>query len=211
MGGVALAWFALGFFEQALNWASVSTLLLVPVSFGVGARFERLRPPAARLAGVVLLIGLLLVTAISIGSAATGGAATSFQWTDTTHGYDMIAPWWQDPASGQPVDFPSGISGWSAPGVEEVRVEAANAVVIGRFSDFRLGAWQAESARDGWRLVPGQRGPFATATAAVVGTTVSGTLRFNQAPGVDGAESNVRRDRSSSPRSRSALSRGRSR
>ncbi len=189
-GGLVLGCFALVILEQALNWASVIALLLVPVSFGVGARFERFRLPGSRPPVLMLLVGLLLLMAASLTALAAsgGGAATSYQWSETTHGYEMIAPWWQDPASGRATDFPSADSGSSAPGLATVSVQAASPAVIARFRDFRLEAWRAQAPQDGWRLLPDEAAPFATAAASVEGTTVSGALRFNQAPGVDWAE-----------------------
>lgn len=187
VGGLAAGWLTLFVFETALNWASVVALLLVPISFGIGARIERLGPINVRAAGVVIIAGLLLVTTVSVGAAATGGAS-SYEWSETTHGYGMIAPWWQDPAAGTTMDFPSGSSGKSAPGVEAVTVEAAGPAVVSQFRDFRLEAWRAESPGDGWSLQPGQDGPFATAPATAEGLTITGTLRFDKTPGVDWAE-----------------------
>lgn len=187
VGGLAVGWLALVVFETALNWASVVALLLVPISFGIGARIERLGPINVRFAGVVIIAELLLVTTVSVGAAATGGAS-SYEWSETTHGYEMIAPWWQDPAAGPTLDFPSGSSGSTAPGVETISIDAASPAVIARFHDFRFEAWQAEAPRDGWRLLPGQDGPFATAPATVDGLIVSSTLRFDQTPGVDWAQ-----------------------
>lgn len=188
VGCVALGWLVLIAFETALNWASVIALLLVPVAFGVGAWIEPIRQPDVRTTRPVLLVGLVLVIVLNVGVAATSGGASSYQWNETGVGYEMIAPWWQDPAAGQAMDFVGGSSSWSVPGVREMTVEAAAPAVIARFRDFRFEAWRAESPRDDWRLLPGQTGPFATAEAAVDGAAVSGVLRFNQTPGVDWAE-----------------------
>ena len=188
VGGLAVGWLVLVAFETALNWASVVALLFVPISFGIGARIERLGPINVRSAGVVIIAGLLLVTTVSVGAAATGGAS-SYEWSETTLGYEMIAPWWQDPAAGATLDFPSGSSGSTAPGVETISIEAASPAVIARFHGFRFEAWRAEAPRDVWRgLVAGQAGPFATVTAIVDGLTISGTLRFDHTPGIDWAE-----------------------
>jgi HAAS len=187
IGGLAVAWLALVEFETALNWASVVALLLVPISFGIGARIDRLGRVNARALGAVAVAGIVLVTAVSLGAAATGGAS-NYMWDTTTHGYEMIAPWWQDPAAGTTMDFPSSSSGASALGNDMWSVEAATPAVIAQFHDFRFEAWQAESPRNGWRLVPGQAGPFATASADVDGLTIAATIRFDNAPGVDWAE-----------------------
>jgi hypothetical protein len=187
MGGLAVGWLALVVFETALNWASVVALLLVPMSFGIGARIERLGSINLRSAGSVIIGGFLLVTLVSVGAAAIGGAS-SFEWSETTHGYEMIAPWWQDPAAGATLDFPSGSSGSTAVGVDTISMDAASPAVIAKFRDFRFEAWRAEAPRDGWRLVPDQVAPFATAPATVDGLSISGTLRFDQTPGVDWAE-----------------------
>jgi hypothetical protein len=187
VGSLAVGWLALVVFETALNWASVVALLLVPISFGIGAHIERLGSINVRSVGTVIVAGFLVVTTVSLGKAATGGAS-SYEWSATTHGHEMIAPWWQDPAAGATMDFPSGSSGSSVLGVETINIDAASPAVIARFHDFRFEAWRAESPRDGWRLLPGQVGPFATVTATVDGLAISGTLRFDRSPGVDWAE-----------------------
>lgn len=187
-GGLILAWFALVVLEQALNWASVVSLMLVPLAFIVGARSERLRLPSLRRRVVMLALALLVVVGASLALADRRGGAVSYAWDGETHGYQMIAPWWPDPASGDRMSFPSSEYGWSAPGVATVSVAADSSAVVAQFQDFRLEAWRAEPPGDGWQLLPGQSAPFATAPATAAGETVSGTLRFNQAPGVDWAE-----------------------
>lgn len=188
VGGLGVAWVLLVMLEQPLNWASVIALTLVPVSFGVGARFERVRPPRIR----VIAIGLLLSGVVGFGAAMVantmvgGGGATSYSWSTLTHGYEMIGAWWQDPASTQPLAFVDGGSG-SAPGVVTFSVEAASPEVAAQFHDLRLEAWRAEPPGDGWRLVPGQHAPFASVDATVDGTAISGMLRL-KAPNVSWAQ-----------------------
>lgn len=187
VGGLVLAWFDLVLVEQPLNWASVIAFLLVPVSFGAGAFFEHLRLPRPRFVAVVALLGLLSLGVAGVGATSSNGAS-SYQWTTTTHGYEMIAPWWQDPANAVALDFPSGDSTWMGPGIATISVDAASPAVAARFHDYRLEAWRAETPQDGWRLLPGQHQPFASVAASVDGTTVSGTLVFNGTPGLDWAE-----------------------
>jgi hypothetical protein len=138
---------------------------------------------------MLLTVGLIVAVggSMAVTAAAGAGQVKSYSWSETTHGYEMIAPWWQDPAIGQ-TDFPSSES-WSTDlGVETVTTYAANRDVTAKFRDFRLEAWQVEAPSDGWALVPGQSAPFATAPAEVDDTAVSGTLTFNQAPGVEWAQ-----------------------
>lgn len=174
--------------EQSLNWASVIAFVLVPVAFGVGTRLEGARPPSVRTLLVTLIAALVLpLVGLALAGSPTGGGV-SYSWSTDAHGYEMIAPWWQDPASAEAPDFPSGSWGSSAPGVETMNLEAASEAVIAGFRDVRLEAWRAEAPGDGWQLIPGQNGPFATAPAQVDGTTISGTIRLNDAPGIDWAQ-----------------------
>jgi hypothetical protein len=128
----------------------------------------------------VLLAGL--------ASAAGAGATTGFSWDERMVGYEMIAPWWEDPATGEALDFPSVGSFSGAPGVESVTVFAASPEVAVRLTDYRLEASRAEPPQDGWHLPAGQSGPFATAPATVDDVAIQATLRFYTAPTVEWAE-----------------------
>jgi hypothetical protein len=175
--------------QESLNWASVIAYLAVPLAFVVGARFERLGPPRwHHLVGatVILLIGVVVAGAAG-GYASRGGPAGGYSWNDATHGYSMVAPWWQEPGSSNSDIVGSG-EGWGAVGIDAVTVEAASAAALSKFADFRLEAWRAEAPQDGWALVPGQKGPFATAAVSPDGATVSGTIAFNTEPNVDWAQ-----------------------
>lgn len=184
LGGALAALFSLVVVSQAQNWASVVTLVAVPVSFGVGARFDRLRGPALSTVMLGLALGLLL--ALGLGAVGSNGSSGSaYSWDDATHGYGMVGPWWQDWSTGQALDFPEAQFGWRETGVDEVRVTAASPAVLAGFSDFRIEAWRAEPPGDGWRLVPGQHAPFATADAVLEGSAVRGTIRFDGTPGVE--------------------------
>ena len=185
-GALVLAYLIGVQLKTALNWASVIALTLVPLAFVAGARFEHLRLPNTRIVGLIVLAGLVAVLGVSLGAAA-GGGANGYSWSEESHGYAMIAPWWQDPAAGTAMDFPSGQSTGTT-GVETVTLNADSPAVVGRFHDFRLEAWRAEVPQDGWSLVPGQTVPFATAPATVDGTAISGTIAFNQTPGVAWAQ-----------------------
>ncbi|HEX7949765.1 MAG TPA: permease prefix domain 1-containing protein [Candidatus Limnocylindrales bacterium] len=186
-GVVLIAYFTLVAAQESLNWASVLAYLAVPVAFVVGARFEHLGPPRGRyllVATAGVLTGVFALGSVS-GFAAGGGEG--YSWTDETHGYAMIAPWWAEPGAPNAVVVSSG-EGWFATGIDSVTVEGTSAAALAKFSDWRLEAWQAEAPQDGWALVPGQTGPFATAPAASDGATVSGSIAFNQEPGVDWAQ-----------------------
>jgi len=189
-GALAWGWFAIVLLQQPLNWVSVIVLALVPVTFLLGATFERLRRPRPGVVAVSLLVVAVLafgLTAALGGSGGTGGGHF-YEWNDTQHGYAMIAPWWQTPGSSEPMLFASSDSGWQAPGGVSVTVEAANPDSLGRLSGFRLEAWRTAQPADGWHLELGQRTPFAIGDVTVDGTTLSGTIRFNQTPGVTWAE-----------------------
>jgi hypothetical protein len=186
-GGLLLAMLVLGVLELPLNWASVAAMLLVPVAFALGARLEGVHLPPRRATAALMLA--ILIPGLAISAAVNGrGGVTSFEWDEATHGYEMIAPWWQDPAAGEPADFPTGSSFSAMTGTVEDTVSAASVAVIQQFRDFQLEAWRAEPPGDGWRLIPGQQRPFAVSTATTLGTEVSGFLRFNRTPGVEWAQ-----------------------
>jgi hypothetical protein len=186
-GGIAVAVVVLGVLEQSLNWASVVAMLLVPLAFALGARLADVPLPGRPAALALLLVVIVPVGVVSL-AVATGGGAASYDWDETTHGYEMIGPWWQDPAAGPSTDFASGESWSTTTGVEQVTVFAASPEIAARFHAFRLEAWRAEPPGDGWRLLPGQTNPFATAPMAVAWTAIAGTLRYNQTPGADWAQ-----------------------
>lgn len=185
-GALIVAFLALVVLESALNWASVLALIAVPLAFVVGAWVEQRRPPTVRIAALLALAGLVVVIGSSLTIAASGGAI-EYSWSEDAHGYEMIAPWWQDPSTGVASDFPSGGS-YGTTGVQQVTLEAASPAVVGRFHDWRLEAWRTGVPQDGWSLSPGQAAPFATAQASATGTAISGTIAFNRTPGVEWAQ-----------------------
>lgn len=186
-GAAVIGYFALISAQESLNWASVLAYLAIPVAFVVGARFERLGPPRGRqivVATTGLLVGVLVVGA---GGGFTSRGAQAYDWNDQTHGYGMIAPWWQEMGSPN-ADIVSSEEGWGAGGIDSVTVEATSAAALAKFTSFRLEAWRAQAPQEGWALVAGQTGPFATATPSADGATVSGTIAFNSEPGVEWAQ-----------------------
>ena len=189
-GAVAWGWIAIVLVQQPLNWVSTIVLALVPAAFLVGALFERLRPPRPRVAALVLLVVALLAFGLvaAVGGMGGSGGGQSYQWNDTQHGYEMIAPWWQAPGSSEQMLFASGDSGWQAPGVLSVSVDASNPESLRRFHGFRLEAWRGPKPADGWHLEAGQRAPFAIAHVTVDGSALFGTIHFNRTPGVTWAE-----------------------
>jgi hypothetical protein len=189
VGATVLGYFTLVSAAEYLNWASVFAYLAVPVTFVVGARFERLGLPRWRrlIVGTATLLVGVLVVGIAGGYASRGGPAGGYEWDDATHGYEMVAPWWQEPGSPNS-DIVSSGEGWGAVGIDSVTVEATSAAALEKFADYRLEAWRALAPGDGWALVPGQTGPFATAPVNLEGATVSGTIAFNSEPDVDWAQ-----------------------
>lgn len=188
-GALAVGVLVLVQLEAALNWASVVALLLVPVAFVAGTSFESFRLPGISGIAVLLLAGLILILSVNVGSTAGGaGVPKSYWWSEEAHGYEMVGPWWRGSREGASADFPHGESGWGSSGIATVSADAASERVISQLRAFRLEAWIAQPPSDGWALIAGQQGPFATAPASVDGTTVSGTIRFDQVPGVDWAE-----------------------
>lgn len=185
VGATILGYLTLVSAAENLNWASVLAYIAVPVAFVVGARFERLGPPRWRrlVTGTAALLLGVLVVGTAGGYASRGGPGGGYAWNDSTHGYEMVAPWWQEPGSPNS-DIVSSGEGWGATGIDSVTVEATSAAALSKFEDYRLEAWQAEAPQDGWALLPGQTGPFATAPVNIEGATVSGTIAFNSEPDV---------------------------
>jgi hypothetical protein len=186
-GAAVIGYFALTSAQESLNWASVLAYLAIPVAFVVGARFERLGPPRGRqivIATTGLLVGVVVVGA---GGGFTSRGEQSYSWSELSHGYGMIAPWWQEMGSPN-ADIVSSGEGWGAPGIDSVTVEASSEAALAKFTGFRLEAWRAQAPQDGWALVGGQTRPFATTTPSTDGATVSGTIAFNSKPGVDWAQ-----------------------
>lgn len=188
VGATVIGYVALVWSQQSLNWASVIAFMAIPLAFIVGTYVERLTPPGWRLLLVVTTAIVLGALAFgTVGGFASRGPAGGYEWTDQSHGYAMIAPWWQEPGSPD-ADIISAESGWGSPGVDQVTVDGTSEAAIARFTDYRLEAWLALPPQDGWPLVPGQTKPFATAPATRDGASVSGTIAFNQQPGVEWAQ-----------------------
>ena len=116
IGAAVIGYLTLISAQESLNWASALAYLAIPVAFVLGARFERLEPPRGReivIATAGLLVGVLVVGAGG-GFDARGGPAGGYEWNDQTHGYGMIAPWWQEMGSPN-ADIVSSGEGWEAP------------------------------------------------------------------------------------------------
>lgn len=175
--------------QESLNWASVVAYLAIPVAFVVGARFER--TPRLRWGPILLTMTVLLVGVLAVGTAGgfapRGGPSGGYSWTNETHGYSMIAPWWAEPGSPESNIVDSEM-GWGTLGIDSVSIEASSAAAIARFSDWRLEAWRAEAPQDGWALAAGQTKPFASFPAVADGTTISGMIAFDQEPDVEWAQ-----------------------
>jgi hypothetical protein len=137
-----------------------------------------------------MLLGTLLLFVAGVGLTAYAGGSSgssSYSWDQRQAGWQMVAPWWQDPASGQAVDFASGESFSFGPGQIDLTIIADPAVTAG-LSGYRVEAWRAVPPQDGWHLVPGQTAPFANAPAAAEQDgVVSGRLRFDRMPAVQWA------------------------
>jgi hypothetical protein len=188
VGAAVIGYAVLVVSRQSLNWASVLVYLAVPVAFVVGARFEHLGPPHWRylLLTTIALVTGALVLGVAGGFQSRVGTGTGYQWTDEAHGYATIAPWWVEPGSPNAVIV--GSEEGSTTGIDWVTVQGTSAAALAEFRDWRLEAWRAEPPGDGWALVPGQTGPFAVSQASLHDTTVSGTIAFNNEPGVEWAQ-----------------------
>ncbi len=188
VGGSAVAWIGLVVLHQALNWASVAALLLVPVSFAAGTRFDRLQLPNLRIVVIAVLVGLLATIGLGLAtSQGDGGGGAPQPWNPSVAG-EVIAPWWQDPAAGGSVWFSEGSGTSPQAGVIDLQLTAGNAAQVAYFHDYRLEAWRSESPEVGMGFVPGQPAPFAVAPATPGGDIVTGTLHFDRTPGIDWAQ-----------------------
>ena len=188
VGGAAVAWIVLVVLNQTLNWPSVAALLLVPLSFALGTRFDRLQLPNLRIVVVTVLVGLLATVGLGVASWQGGGGGGAPQpWDPSTAG-KAIAPWWQDPGAGGPVWFSEGSAGYPQAGVVELQLTAEKASQVAYFHDYRLEAWRSESPDAGMDIAPGQTAPFAVASATAEGDTVTGTLHFDRMPGLEWAQ-----------------------
>ena len=185
-GGVTLAFPVLFLFEAALNWASVLGLVLVPVAFAFGTRFDTFGPLGARALGVLLIAAMAVVLPVSGAALVTANHTQSYSWNEETLGAGMLPPWWGGSPESAAVLF-SSQSTSMALGTDSVEYDLVSQQAIAQFRDFRLEAWIGEPPHDDWRLVAGQTGPYAVAPALLDGTTLSGTITFNQAPNVDWA------------------------
>lgn len=178
----------LGAMTVELNWASVVALGAVPVAFAAGARLDTLRAPSLTFVLLGIAGALALSIAVLAGASAAGGSGSSYSWDDTTHGYEMVGRWWQDPTSDAPRDVEVQDLSSLPPGVTSVRLTLASESILAGLHDIRLEAWRAEPPRDGWRLLPGQTAPFDVATVSVEGTTLSGVIEYHDVPSVDWAQ-----------------------
>ncbi len=66
-GAVAVAGSCCVRIDQALNWASVVALLLVPASFAIGTVLDRLQLPSIRIVAAALLAGLIATIGLGTG------------------------------------------------------------------------------------------------------------------------------------------------
>jgi HAAS len=188
VGGAVVGWIVLVVLSQALNWPSVAALLLVPISFALGTRVDRLQLPNLRIVVVAVLVGLLATIGLGLATWQGGGGGGAPQpWNPSAAG-DMIAPWWQDPSAGGPVWFSEGSGSYPQAGVIDLQLTGGNAAQVAYFRDYRLEAWRSESPEAGSALVRGQTAPFALAPATPEGVSVAGTLYFDRTPGVEWAQ-----------------------
>ena len=187
VGAAAVGWLVLVRIDQALNWASVVALLLVPAAFALGTRFEHLQLPSIRIVAAALLVGLVVSIGMGMVTTTTGGAMSEPRAWDPYAGSTMIAPWWQEPMSDAPPLFSDSSSAYPETGVIDLTIETTDPAALALFHDYRLEAWRADSWDEGGSLVPGQSAPFATAAATPEEGWVHATLRFNRTPGVEHA------------------------
>ena len=188
VGGAVVGWIVLVVLSQALNWASVAALLLVPVSFALGTRLDRLQLPNIGMVVAAVLVGLLATTGLFLATSQSGdGEAVPQTWNPSAAG-DVIAPWWQDPSAGGPVWFSGGSANYFQAGVVDLQLTAGNAAQVAYFHDYRLEAWRSQSPEGSSALVPDQTGPFAFAPATPEGNNVAGTLYFDRSPDIDWAQ-----------------------
>jgi hypothetical protein len=181
VGGVVVGIIVVGGIATDQNWASVLAWCGVPIAFAAGCRFDALRAPSVTVVLLGIAAALTLVLALGAANASFGSGA-SYSWTDETHGYEMVGPWWQDPASSSPRDLEVEEFSSLPPGIAHVRLVLASPSVLLELRDIRLEAWRAEAPRDGWRLLAGQTAPYAVAAMAVDGTTISGVIEFDHLP-----------------------------
>jgi hypothetical protein len=185
-GAIVVAYLALVLAQETLNWASVVAYLAVPMAFVIGVRFDRLGHPHRRrlLAATTLLFAVALVLGTAGGFAGSSSGSFSMEWNDESHGYAMIAPWWQQPGSAD-ADIVDSEMSWGTNRFSSITIDADSAAVAAQFSDARFEAWRAEPPRDGWALLPGQLGPYATAPVFVDRAAFSGAIALDQAPDVE--------------------------
>lgn len=188
VGGFLIAFLVLVLFEAALNWASVIALALVPAAFAVGTQVDTVRPLRVRILGVLCLAATAVVLTVGVATFAAAGQAQSYSWNADSVGAGILPQWWGGSSRRANALFGTTGSRSSALGVETVEYQVANPGAIAQLSDFRLEAWIGQPPQDDWHLAPGQTGPFAVAPAELDGTTLSGTIIFNQAPNIDWAE-----------------------
>jgi hypothetical protein len=185
-GGLAVAVIVLGLVEQPFNWVGVIAFLAVPAAFAMGAWFGATRPARVRWAAVVIAVTGVLAFAGGAAVHALGGGGNSdccFSWNDATHGYSLIGPRWYGPGGADRPGFAEGGSyGITSNGAFTGTVEAVDAETVAAFRDYRFEAWRAEGPSDSWKLVAGQRAPYAIVAAQVDGTTIAGTLRVDTDP-----------------------------
>ena len=187
IGAITVAFLILVVYEASLNWASVLALILVPCAFAAGTRIET--PPLRRFRdlGVLLVAALVIVLVGSFATWAAAGHPDSYSWNEETLGAGILPPWWGGSPDSAHSRFDASTSTSTALGTESVEYDAVSQQAIAQLRDFRLEAWIGEPPHDDWHLVPGQTRPFAVAPAQLDGTTLSGTIVFNQVPEVDWA------------------------
>jgi hypothetical protein len=187
-GGTALALLVLVLFEASLNWASVLALSLVPIAFAVGTRVSTLRPTGIRTLGVLSIATAAVVLVAGLMTGVSAGPSQSYSWNQDSIGSGILPPWWGGSSERANALFGSQSSSSTALGGETIEYQASSQQAIAQLRDFRLEAWVAQAPRDDWRLVPGQTRPFAVAPAYFDGTTISGTIAYNQSPTVTWAQ-----------------------
>jgi HAAS len=180
-GAGVLAFLVLGLFETSLNWASVLGLAIVPLAFAAGTRTGDVRP-GIRTAVVLFVAAAILTAGAAFATQLSRGRIDSYSWNEDTFGAGILPLWWGGSSTAADALLQGSVSTSQMVGTEAIEYQVPSPQVIARLTDFRLEAWVADAPRDDWHLAPGQTAPYAVAPAYVDGTSMSGTIVFNQEP-----------------------------
>jgi HAAS len=142
-GGVMLAFPVLFLFEATLNWASVLGLILVPVAFAFGTRFDTFGPLGARALGVLLIAALAVVLLVNGAVVVTANHTQNYSWNEEVFGAGVLPPWWGGSPESAAVLLGSQSTS-TALGVETIEYDAVSQQAVAQLRDFRLEAWIGE-------------------------------------------------------------------